>query len=41
VYPNLIPCRTDEINSPLAVVIVQRTADPVRFEEQQVDLGCP
>lgn len=36
-----LACRTDEGNSPLAVVIVRRTADPVLFEEHQVDLGCP
>jgi len=34
-------CLTDEMNSPLAVVVVKRTRGPVLFTEHQVDLGCP
>jgi hypothetical protein len=36
-----LACLTDEINSPLAVVVVERTRGPVLFTEHQVDLGCP
>jgi hypothetical protein len=33
-------CRTDEINSPLAIVIVSRSGGPVKFLEAQKDLRC-
>lgn len=33
-------CRTDEINSPLSVVIVPRTEGAVKFLEHRIDLGC-
>jgi hypothetical protein len=35
-----LACRTDEINSPLSVVVVRRFVGSVVFRERRMDLGC-